>query len=88
MSAEYGFYLNVALSIVGMAKELLLNGKAQYSWPPCTNQFRSAAFDIVSIMQILYKTNYSNEEVNCTEPSTSVRVLWYLLQTMTKKLGF
>ncbi len=24
----------------------LPEGKAQYSWPPCTNHFRSAAFDI------------------------------------------
>ncbi len=25
-------------------REVLLKGKAQYSWPPCINQFRSAPF--------------------------------------------
>ncbi len=42
-------------------REPLLKGKAQYSWPPCTNSFRSAAFDIGN------KTSYLNEEVNGTE---------------------
>jgi len=27
------------------AREQLLKGKAQYNRPPCTNPFRSAAFD-------------------------------------------
>ncbi len=31
-------------------KEPLLKGKAQYGWPPCTNQFRSVAFDIANII--------------------------------------
>ncbi len=31
------------------------------------------------LMNILYKTSYLNEEVNCTESSTSVSVLWCCL---------
>ncbi len=34
------FYIKV------LSKEPLLKGKAQYNWPPCTNLFRTAAFDI------------------------------------------
>jgi hypothetical protein len=30
--------------------EVLLKGKAQYSWPPCTNLFRSAPFYIENII--------------------------------------
>jgi hypothetical protein len=30
-------------------KECLLKGKDQYSWPPCTNQFRSTAFHTETI---------------------------------------
>jgi hypothetical protein len=50
-------------------REVLLKGKAQYSWPPCTNQFRSTPFYIENIINLFYKTSYLNEEVNCTEPS-------------------
>ncbi len=35
--------------IKGQTMETLLNGKAQYSWPPWTNQFRSDAFDNATI---------------------------------------
>ncbi len=50
-------------------REILLKGKAQYDWPPCTNQFRSAPLYIENIINLFYKTSYINEEVNCTEPS-------------------
>ncbi len=53
----------------GITKEVLLKGKAQYSWPPCTNQFWSSPFYIENIINLSYKTSYLNEEVNCTEPS-------------------
>jgi hypothetical protein len=33
--------------------EVLMNGKAYYSWPPYTNQFRSAAFYIANIIYFL-----------------------------------
>ncbi len=54
-------------------KESSLIGKAQYIWPPCTNQFRSAVFDITSMIFFFYE-DYLNEEVNCTESSPSVSV--------------
>ncbi len=39
-------------------------GRHQYSWPPLTNYFRSAASDYQT-----YKTSYFNEEFNHSEPS-------------------
>jgi len=56
------------------AKEPLMKWKARYSWPPCTDQFWSAAFGIAIIIELFYKTSYLEEEVNCTEPSLSDRV--------------
>jgi hypothetical protein len=56
-------------TLIGLVKETLLKGKAQYSWPPCTNLFRSAPFYIENIIYIFNKTSYLNEEVNCTKPS-------------------
>ncbi len=38
-----------------VTREPFLEGKAQYSWPPCTNQFRSAAFDIKNIINFFTK---------------------------------
>jgi len=55
-------------------REPLVKGKAQYSWPLCTNKFRSAALDIENIIYLCYKTSYLNEEVCCTEPTPSVSV--------------
>jgi hypothetical protein len=52
----------------GLARELLLKGKALYNWPPCINLCRSATFYTDTIIFIFYKTTYLNEEVNCTEP--------------------
>ncbi len=49
--------------------EVLLKGKAEYSWPPCTNLFRLDPFYIENIIYLFYKTSYLNEEVKCTEPS-------------------
>ncbi len=65
-----------------LSRDSLLKGRistVQYSWPPCTNLFRSASFDIMNIMCFFYKTsyfNYFNKEENCTEPYPSVRVPW------------
>ncbi len=36
-------------------REALLKWKAQYSWPPCTNQFRSTAFDHSNIIYFFTK---------------------------------
>ncbi len=49
-------------------------GKDQYS--PCTNRFRSALFKIENIFLPSTKTSYLNLEVNCAEPSPSIRVPW------------
>jgi hypothetical protein len=58
-----GFFVN------SLIKEYLLKGKAQHSWPSCTNWFRSAAFDNANIIYFLTKTRYLDEEVKRTEPS-------------------
>jgi hypothetical protein len=57
-----------------LSMELLLKGKVQYSWPPCTNLFRWALFYKEDIIYLFYKTSYLKEEVNCTEPYPSVSV--------------
>ncbi len=57
------------LLVNSLIKEYQLKGKAQYSWPPCTNWFRSAAFDNANIIYFLTKTRYLDEEVKRTEPS-------------------
>jgi hypothetical protein len=51
-----------------------MKGKAQYSRPPSSNQFRSAPFKSENIFYLSYKTSYLNKEVNCTEPSPLVNV--------------
>ncbi len=58
------FYLPIVNSD---SREGLLEGKAQYGWPPCTNQFRLAPFYIENIINLFLKSQL-NEEVNCTEP--------------------
>ncbi len=49
-----------------------MKGKDQYTLPPCTKYFSTAAFK--TEFSSFYKTSYLNEEVNCTEPSPSMRV--------------
>ncbi len=73
-------------------REPLLKWKAQYSWPPCTNWFRSIAFEIAKIIYFFYEISYLNEEVNHSEPSVSVSVpvrkfLSFLKVTFSKKQG-
>ncbi len=53
----------------------LTEEKAQYSWPPCTTNFRSAPLYFEITTYLFYKTSYLREEVNCTEPFPSVSVL-------------
>jgi hypothetical protein len=36
--------------LVRGSREALLKGKAQHSWPPCTNKFRLTSFDIANII--------------------------------------
>jgi hypothetical protein len=64
------------LFCVELSRKVLLKGKTQYGWPPCTNRFRSAPLYIENIINLFYKTSYLNEEVNCTEPSPLVRIPW------------
>ncbi len=59
------------------ARESLLKGRDQCSWPPCTNWNRSVTFHTLTVFCFsCYKTTYLNEEVNCSEPSPSTRVPW------------
>ncbi len=46
-------------------RESLLKGKGQYRWPPCTCQFRLAAFKTKIFIFLFYTTSYLNKEVNC-----------------------
>ncbi len=70
------------ISCNGLCKEVLLKGKAQYGWPPCTNQFRWAPFYIENVMYLFHKSNYLNEVVNCTKPSPLVRLPWPVHQLL------
>ncbi len=49
---------------------------SMYRGPPCTNYFRSAPFSTENIIFLCYKIRYLIREVNCTEPSPSLRVPW------------
>ncbi len=64
------------------AKESSLKGKTQYNWPPCTNQFRSAALVLQTLLTFFYKTSYLHEEVNCTESFPTVSVPWFSIQSI------
>ncbi len=55
------------LRIFNAAWEYLLKENDQYSRPPCTNQFRSVAFNIENIFLLFDKTSHLDEEVNCTK---------------------
>jgi hypothetical protein len=54
---------------------ILVEGKSQYSSPPCTNSFTSATFEI-SNTNFFNKTNYHKEKFSCTELSPSVSIPW------------
>ncbi len=57
-----------------LCRDPLLKGKAQYSWPPCTYQFRSVTFLNWNYFCLFYKKGYPNKEVNGTDPSLSISV--------------
>ncbi len=59
-----------------LGRESSLKGKDKYNGPPCTNQFRSAAFYNKNITSHL-QTSYLKVEVNCTELSPSVIFPWF-----------
>jgi hypothetical protein len=46
-----------------LGRELLLKGKAQYDWPPCTKKFRSAHLYIENAIHLCNKISHLNEEV-------------------------
>ncbi len=71
-------FFRLAWNMQVQTRESLLKGEAQCNWPAWTNYFRSANFDVANISYFLYKTTYLNEEVNRTEPSTSVNSLTVL----------
>ncbi len=74
------YKLHKLYEIDSQGKEPLLKGKTNYSWPLCTDLFSSAAFNnanitISTLFYFFYLSNF-NEEVNGTEPSPSVSILW------------
>ncbi len=60
--------------VITYTGEALQKGKAKYSWPPCANQFRSAASYIENVIYIYYKTSRLNKEFNFTESFPLIRV--------------
>jgi hypothetical protein len=66
-----------ALTAWVFTREVLLKGKALYSWPLCTNKFRSATFYTENFIDLLYKTCHLKEEVNCTKHFPSVSIPWF-----------
>jgi hypothetical protein len=63
------------VSVVTYIREPLLKGKALYSCPPCTNQFRTAVFDNSNIIYFFNKSSYFYEGFNSTDPSL---LIWCL----------
>ncbi len=61
-----------AAAVTTSTREPLPKGKAQYYWPPCSNQFRTIAFSLEMLFIFFTKTSYPNEEVNSTEPSPTL----------------
>jgi hypothetical protein len=55
------------------AMEFLLKGNNYYDLPPCSNWFRSAAFNFDNKFFIFNKTGSLNEEANRTEAFPPVR---------------
>ncbi len=55
---------------------ILAEGNDQYDWSPSTNNFRLAIFYWEYLFHF-YKASYLNEEVNCTELSSLVSLLWF-----------
>ncbi len=70
-------YFRITSDIDCLRKEFFLKWKVQYGWPPSTNLLRSAHFYVNNIISLFYKTSHLHEEVKCTEPSLSVRILWF-----------
>ncbi len=50
---QKAFFAQCNYNTIG--REVLLKGNAQYGWPPCTSQVRSAAFDSPNIISFLTK---------------------------------
>ncbi len=68
----------IVVPIDSLAREPLLKVTAQYSWPLCTNYFRSAAFLLQTLFTFL-QNKLPNEEANYSEPSFSPSVPWLSL---------
>jgi hypothetical protein len=58
-----------------MAREGLLNGKTQYSGPPCKTSLDQLLFKMKILFTFIQKSNL-NEVFNCTDPSPSVGIPW------------
>jgi hypothetical protein len=66
-------------------RESSLKGKDQYSWPPRTNWFRSAAFNTEDIYVSFLQNKLSSRGGQLYwEPSPSVKVLWLRLDALLR----
>ena len=54
---RYWHFWEKNFQLLPSTREALLKGKVQYSWPLCTNLFRSAPFYIENIIFILNETS-------------------------------
>jgi len=70
----------------GLCREPLIKGRAEHSWSPCANKFKSVHFHTDYFIYLCYKTSYLNEEVNCTEPYPSVGVPWTMSANLIDRL--
>jgi hypothetical protein len=68
-SNHYTRYITWSSLINTLARKALQKGKAQYRWPPCTNQFIFIYFWYWKYYLPLVQNKLHHEEVNCTEHS-------------------
>ncbi len=52
-------FKSVLFHYFSLAKKNSLKGKGQYSWPPCTNHFRSVPFYIDNIIYLFLQNTQS-----------------------------
>jgi hypothetical protein len=56
-------------------REALLKGKAQYSWPPCTNYFGLAHFDIENIIYLYIKQAYIWDDISLKISNVKLNII-------------
>ncbi len=71
ISSRLGINLKSLSNRITSVGDVLMKGKAQYSWPPSTNPFGYCKHYL-----LFYKASYFKKEVNRIDPSCSVSVPW------------